>query len=142
MKKERIVRYSLADLPAGRIDAARVDGMSDEQIEAIARADADNPPATDQELAQARMVVPAGSQKVGIFIRLDADVVEFYKAGGPGYQARINADLREVMRRRPRARGRGLRTARDVIRRPARVRNDRWQTREAGPPAPASVHAA
>jgi uncharacterized protein (DUF4415 family) len=36
--------------------------------------------------------VPARKQAVSI--RLDADLLAFFKAGGPGYQTRINAVLR------------------------------------------------
>lgn len=31
--------------------------------------------------------------KVSTTIRLDAEVIEYYKAGGPGWQSRINKDL-------------------------------------------------
>jgi len=31
--------------------------------------------------------------KVATTIRLDSDVIEYYKAGGPGWQRRINNDL-------------------------------------------------
>lgn len=34
------------------------------------------------------------SSKTSISLRLDADVLEWYKAQGPGYQTRINAVLR------------------------------------------------
>jgi uncharacterized protein (DUF4415 family) len=40
-------------------------------------------------------VVPP--KKAPISIRLDADVLAFFKASGPGYQKRINAVLRAVM---------------------------------------------
>ncbi len=33
-----------------------------------------------------------------VTLRLDADVVEWFKRDGPGYQTRINRSLREVMR--------------------------------------------
>jgi uncharacterized protein (DUF4415 family) len=39
---------------------------------------------------------PAGSDKRSVSIRLDKDVVEKFKAGGPGWQTRINAALRRV----------------------------------------------
>ncbi len=37
-------------------------------------------------------------KKVTVTIRLDADVVAWIKASGDGYQTRINAYLRELMR--------------------------------------------
>ena len=40
---------------------------------------------------------PIGDQpKTAITLRLDADVVESYRALGAGWQSRINADLRRV----------------------------------------------
>lgn len=39
---------------------------------------------------------PAGSDKQSVSIRLDKDVVEKFKAGGPGWQTRINAALRRA----------------------------------------------
>ena len=74
-------------------------------------------PLTDEEILQLRpareffelhgipMPVPKGRPKAekvktSVTIRLDADVVEQYKAGGPGWQTRMNEDLREGARRR------------------------------------------
>ncbi|HEX8513618.1 MAG TPA: BrnA antitoxin family protein [Allosphingosinicella sp.] len=39
---------------------------------------------------------PAGSDKQLVSIRLDKDVVEKFKAGGPGWQTRINAALKRA----------------------------------------------
>lgn len=41
----------------------------------------------------------AEAPKESISIRLDPDVVAFYRATGPGWQTRINGDLRQAMRR-------------------------------------------
>ena len=38
--------------------------------------------------------------KVDIHMRLDPDIVEFFKKEGPGYQSRINAVLRTYMEAR------------------------------------------
>ncbi len=44
--------------------------------------------------------------KSPVTIRLDADVLDWLKRSGPGYQTRINALLRQAMRRpRPASRG-------------------------------------
>lgn len=45
------------------VDWAKIDAMTDEEIEAAARSDPDNPPLTDEELAQMRRVTPRGSKK-------------------------------------------------------------------------------
>jgi uncharacterized protein (DUF4415 family) len=44
-------------------------------------------------------VRPEERTRVPIRIRLDSDLLEFFQAGGPGYQARINAVLREHVER-------------------------------------------
>lgn len=42
----------------------------------------------------ARQGLPSTPRKAAISLRLDEDVLEWFKAGGPGYQTRINAVLR------------------------------------------------
>jgi uncharacterized protein (DUF4415 family) len=37
-------------------------------------------------------------KKIAITVRLDADLVAWMKAGGPGYQTRVNTYLRGMMR--------------------------------------------
>lgn len=70
----------------------------------------DNPPMTAEEIANLKPfaeVLPrladtlrkagrpkSDTPKVSISIRLDADVVEKFKATGPGWQTRMNAALR------------------------------------------------
>jgi hypothetical protein len=53
MSSERIVRYTAEDLPPSRTDWERLRTMTEEEIEANARSDPDNPPWTDDELARA-----------------------------------------------------------------------------------------
>lgn len=45
--------------------------------------------------ARARVVTPR--RKQAISVRLDPDILEFFKADGRGYQTRINAALRAYM---------------------------------------------
>lgn len=40
---------------------------------------------------------PRGSNKQMVTLRLDRDVVDRFKAAGPGWQSRMNQKLREVM---------------------------------------------
>lgn len=42
----------------------------------------------------ARHGLPAAPRKEAISLRLDADVLDWFRARGPGYQTRINAVLR------------------------------------------------
>jgi uncharacterized protein (DUF4415 family) len=99
MSDERIVRFSRDEVPAGRTDWARLRTMTEEEIERNAADDPDNPSLTSEELARLELVRPEDRAKVPVYIRLDPDVVEFFKSGGPGYQTRINAALRDHMER-------------------------------------------
>ena len=99
MSDERIVRFSRDEVPVGRTDWARLRAMTEEEIERNAADDPDNPPLTSEELARLELVRPEDRAKVPVYIRLDPDVVEFFKSGGPGYQTRINAALRDHMER-------------------------------------------
>lgn len=45
---------------------------------------------------------PAELTKLSTTIRLDADILEKFRAGGPGWQSRINAALREWLDERAR----------------------------------------
>ena len=42
----------------------------------------------------ARRQLPSAPRKAAISLRLDAEVLDWYKAQGPGYQTRINAILK------------------------------------------------
>ena len=45
----------------------------------------------------------AEKKKVSTTIRLDSDILEFFRGGGEGWQTRINETLRASMRSRKRA---------------------------------------
>lgn len=55
----------------------------------------DIPPTNAEFWKDAELVV---QPKIHLSIRLDADIVEFFKELGPGYQSRINAVLRAYIR--------------------------------------------
>ena len=63
--------------------------------------DPDNPPWTEDMLGAPVLKRGRGPQvaptKVLTSIRLDADIIEFFKSQGQGYQSRINDLLREVV---------------------------------------------
>ena len=50
----------------------------------------------DADWSDAVLVIPP--KKKAISIRVDEDVLDFFKCGGAGYQRRINAVLRSFMR--------------------------------------------
>jgi len=54
------------------------------------------------ELRQSRGRPPKDDRKVNQTLRIDADVLEFYRQEGKGWQTRINEVLRQHMPQRPR----------------------------------------
>jgi uncharacterized protein (DUF4415 family) len=81
----------------GKTDWAAVDALTDEDI---ARAVANDPDAVpiDIDWSDAVLVIPA--KKKAISIRVDEDVLNFFKKQGDGYQRRINAVLRSYMQQK------------------------------------------
>ena len=95
MSKKRIVRVKAGELRRGRTDFARLDRMTEEEVEAAALADPDNPPLTDEWLKNAKWV--ERPLKEAISIRIDADVLAWFRAQGNGYQSAMNAVLRSYV---------------------------------------------
>lgn len=96
-------RKTLTEFQPGR-------GYSREDWDAVS----DNPELTEEEIRQARPFAevfpqfaesikrgrgrpPAENPKQQVTLRLDADVIERFKAGGPGWQSRINDELRKAV---------------------------------------------
>jgi uncharacterized protein (DUF4415 family) len=70
---------------------------SDAAIEAAIADDPDAAPILDEAwFAQATLVLPAPKRQVTL--RLDADLLDWFRAQGPGWQTRMNAVLRAWMR--------------------------------------------
>ncbi len=76
MKKERIVTRRWGDRRKGKTDWARVDALTDEDI---AKAVANDPDAVpiDIDWSDAVLVIPP--KKTAISIRLDEDVLNYFK---------------------------------------------------------------
>ena len=83
---------------ASRIAPELRDGR-DAEIEKMAASDPDHP-ALDDEFWQAVDRLP---RKEAISIKLDDDVLAFFRKQGRGYQTRINAVLRRFMQARRKA---------------------------------------
>jgi uncharacterized protein (DUF4415 family) len=81
----------------GKTDWAAVDALTDEEIEAAVRNDPDAVP-LDFNWDEAVLVIPP--KKKAISIRVDEDVLDYFKRGGDGYQRRINAVLRSYMQQK------------------------------------------
>jgi uncharacterized protein (DUF4415 family) len=97
MKKERIVTRKWGDRRKGKTDWARVDKLTDEDI---AKAVANDPDAApiDIDWSDAVLIIP--TRKKAISIRVDEDLLDFFKKEGDGYQRRINAVLRSYMQQK------------------------------------------
>ncbi len=122
MKRESITQVRVVDGQAYRVaadgslrplkdrtDWKRVNALTDEEIEAAVASDPDAAPIADEAwFANARRT---RSAKEHISIKLDADILAFFRSGGVGYQTRINDVLRAFVEHetaRPAPRGRAL----------------------------------
>jgi uncharacterized protein (DUF4415 family) len=98
LKSDRTVRYTAKEidemLARGEdlTDWERVKALTDEEIEASIDFEEEG----HFDLSKARMIYTPEAKKQ-ITLRLDPDVIDFFKAGGPGYQTRMNAVLRQYV---------------------------------------------
>jgi uncharacterized protein (DUF4415 family) len=76
----------------GRTDWPRVDRMTDADIAAASAGDDDAPELVADVWEQARPIFPKAKERVTM--RLDADLLQWFRRQGRGYQTRINAILR------------------------------------------------
>jgi uncharacterized protein (DUF4415 family) len=91
--------------------ARAIADSEEERIQAGIRADSDNPEWTSEDFARAKPFADAfpelaesrrgrGPQKeptkVAVSLRLSRDVVERFKAGGPGWQSRMDEALKKA----------------------------------------------
>ena len=91
-------------MPKLKPDHIFVTPEEDAIITAAAMSDPDARPFTDEEWAQAEPYAFIGRyppKKVAISIRLDQVVLDHFKAGGAGWQGRINAALRRIAETEP-----------------------------------------
>lgn len=98
MKSATITRTTLEEAKArrargeSRTNWERVDALTEEELEASIDFEEEGYPIWET----ARMISDPACKKQ-ITLRLDPDVIDFFKAGGPGYQTRMNAVLRSYM---------------------------------------------
>jgi uncharacterized protein (DUF4415 family) len=93
-KDENITVVSRDSRQRGKTDWAAVDALTDAEIEAAVRNDPDAVP-LDFDWSEAVLVIPP--KKKAISIRVDEDVLDYFKQHGAGYQRRMNAVLRSFM---------------------------------------------
>ena len=82
----------------GKTDWAAFDAITDEQIEEAIKNDPDWQEFKDLDWDEAVLVIPP--KKKAISIRVDEDVLDFFKHEGAGYQRRINAVLRSYVQQK------------------------------------------
>jgi uncharacterized protein (DUF4415 family) len=96
-KSGRIVRYTPKEIEErvahgeDRTDWARVDAMSEAELEAVIASD---PDADTDPLDPSRAYLEIPGSKEELHLQLDAGVLDWFKSQGRNYRARINAVLR------------------------------------------------
>ena len=100
MNDKNITVVSRDDPRRGKTDWAVVDALTDEQIEKAVRNDPDAVP-LDFDWSEAVLVIPP--RKKAISIRIDEDVLKYFKNEGAGYQRRMNAVLRSFVEQKRKA---------------------------------------
>ena len=96
MKKRSITNKTETD----QTDWKRIDAMTDEDIDF-----SDIPEITPEMFARGvlRRNFKPIPRKKQLTLRVDSDVVDWYKQQGPGYQTRINSLLRAYMKEHQRS---------------------------------------
>lgn len=95
MSVKRITVKDFSKLKKGKTDWARLRHMKDDEVDF-----SDIPELTDEELAQMVWTAPRSDTKVTISMRVDPDVLDWYKRLGRGYQSRMHMVLRAFMQTR------------------------------------------
>jgi uncharacterized protein (DUF4415 family) len=107
-KNGDIVSYTAEELRAmiergeDRTDWARVDAMTEEELEAAIASDPDWADIPRDWYERATPHYPESMRKQ-VSLRIDPDILAWFKRQGPGYRKRINAALRafvETQKRR------------------------------------------
>ncbi len=103
-KRNAIKSYTVADLAArrargeSRTDLARVQAKSDAELERDVAGDPDLRDVPEDWHAAAEAVMPVPKKLLSL--RLDEEVIEWFRSQGPGYQTRMNAVLRAFVEQR------------------------------------------
>lgn len=93
MSAKRTSKPSSAGPSRGRASLARLRRVSEATIQRTSPRDLRGLP--EDFWASAQIVEPVAKQPISL--RVDADVLDWFKAQGPRYQSRINAVLRSFM---------------------------------------------
>jgi uncharacterized protein (DUF4415 family) len=96
-KSKGTVRYSARQIDAmrkkgrDRTDLERIDAMTPGEVEALAASDDEG----EFDWSNAKVGFPGPKQQ--LTMRLDKDVIDWFRAQGSGYQTRMNAVLRSFV---------------------------------------------
>jgi uncharacterized protein (DUF4415 family) len=91
--KKKITRATLGDVRGDKTNWARVDALTDADIARAISEDPDTFNLPRDWLKNAVILRPARAKKP-VTVRLDEDMLKWFKKQGRGYQTRINAILR------------------------------------------------
>ena len=100
-KSERIVRYTVEEIDEmiargeDQTDWERVENLTNEEI--LASIDWEDEGVFDLRFAYPSSGMPRPENKEQITLRIDADVLDWFRATGKGYQTRINDTLRRFV---------------------------------------------
>jgi uncharacterized protein (DUF4415 family) len=102
--REKNITIVSRDAPRrkGKTDWERLRKLTDEEIEASIADDPDWQKFKDIDWSKAVLVIPP--KKRAISIRVDEDVLDYFKREGSGYQRRMNAVLRSYMQQKKKKR--------------------------------------
>src|SRR5664279_1235590 len=98
--KEKNITIVSRDAPRrkGKTDWKRLDALTDDEIEASIANDPNWQEFKDLDWSDAVLVIPP--KKKAISIRVDEDVLDYFKTEGAGYQRRMNAVLRSFVQQK------------------------------------------
>ena len=96
MKKDKNIKsYTAAELKAkraeSRTDLSKVDAMTDEELERLIAEDEDER-GIRPDWTRARLILPHAKQSV--HLRLEQDIIDFFKSHGKGHISRMQAVLK------------------------------------------------
>ena len=111
-QKEKIVRYSSEDIrrmakeKKWQSDWKKADAITNEELEEMVKNDADDVYLTDEEFGKGQWIAKGEwasqfnepQKKEQITIRLDEDILNFFRKTGRGYQTRINNALKAFVK--------------------------------------------
>lgn len=99
-RKKRIIKYTaeklaeLVEQEGSGTDWEKAEAMTAAEIEAIVAADADE---ADMVMDWDNVTVEAPKPKAVLNMRVDKDILDYFRKTGKGYQTRINAILRSYV---------------------------------------------